>query len=106
MCVEQIIKLINEGRFYKSRYWKKKRAEILDRDNHECQVCKAEGKFRPANTVHHIKPIEDRPDLALDDDNLLSVCAACHNREHPERFIYRNIEPKRNKLAERFPERW
>ena len=102
----QIIKLISEGRFYKSRYWKEKRSEILDRDNHECQVCKSEGKVSLANTVHHIRPIEDRPDLALDDDNLLSVCAACHNREHPERFIHWIVQRKRNELAERFPERW
>ena len=102
----QIIKLINEGRFYKSRYWKKKRTEILDRDNYECQVCKAEGKFSPANTVHHIIPLEQRPDLVLDDDNLLSICAGCHNREHPERFIHWIVQRKRNELAERFPERW
>ena len=102
----QIIKLINEGRFYKSRYWKKKRAEILDRDNYECQVCRAEGKVSPANTVHHIIPLEQRPDLVLDDDNLLSICAGCHNREHPGRFIQNFVEPRKNRLSERFPERW
>lgn len=108
VCVtlKEIVRLVKEGKFYKSSAWEKKRLEILERDNYECQVCKEEGGFAPATTVHHILHLENRPDLALDDDNLLSVCAACHNREHPERFIHRIMEPKRNKLAERFPERW
>jgi 5-methylcytosine-specific restriction endonuclease McrA len=106
LSLKQVLKLIEEGKFYKSTTWEKKRLKILERDNYECQVCKEEGGFAPATTVHHIIHLKDRPDLALDDDNLLSVCAACHNREHPERFIHRIMEPKRNKLAERFPERW
>lgn len=106
MTTQQVIKLIKERKFYKTTAWKKKRWEILARDNHECQVCKTEGRFAPANTVHHIKHVEDRPDLALVDDNLVSVCAACHNREHPERFIQNFAEPRKNKLDERFPERW
>jgi 5-methylcytosine-specific restriction protein A len=106
-CVtEEIVRLVKEGKFYKSSAWEKKRLEILERDNYECQVCKEGGGFAPATTVHHLKHLEDRPDLALDNDNLVSVCAACHNREHPERFIHRIIHRKRNELAERFPERW
>jgi len=103
---EEIVRLVKEEKFYKSSAWDKKRLKILQRDNFECQICKEEGRFAPATTVHHILHLKDRPDLALDDDNLVSVCSVCHNREHPERFIYRNVEPKRNKLAERFPEMW
>ena len=106
VALEEIVRLVQEGKFYKSSAWEKKRWEILARDNHECQVCKEEGGFAPATTVHHLKHLEDRPDLALDDDNLVSVCAACHNREHPERFICRIVQRKRNELTERFPERW
>jgi len=103
---DEILKLIEEGIFYKSGYWERKREQVLERDNHECQLCKSEGKFSPANTVHHIVLLKARPDLALDEDNLLSICAACHNKEHPERFI-QNIRPsKRSELSERFPERW
>ena len=91
--LEEIVRLIKEGKFYKSSAWEKKRLEILERDNYECQVCKEEGGFTPATTVHHILHLENRPDLAFDNDNLLSVCAACHNREHPERFIHRIMEP-------------
>ena len=106
MTLEEIVRLVKEGKFYKSSAWEKKRLEILERDNYECQVCKEEGGFAPATTVHHILHLENRPDLALDDDNLLSVCAACHNREHPERFIQNFAEARKNKLNERFPERW
>ncbi len=35
--------------------------------------------------VHHIIPVEERPDLALDLNNLRSLCSECHNREHPEK---------------------
>ena len=106
VALEKIVRLVKEGKFYKSSAWEKKRLEILERDNYECQVCKEEGGFAPATTVHHLKHLEDRLDLALDDDNLVSVCAACHNREHPERFIHRIVHRKRNELVERFPERW
>jgi len=92
--------------FYKTGVWVRKRTEILERDNHECQRCKDAGGYSKGNVVHHIKHLEDRPDLALDDDNLMTVCEACHNREHPERFIQNFVEPRKNELIERFPERW
>ena len=42
-------------------------------------------KPRRAVVVHHIQPIEERPDLALTLSNLRSLCEACHNRRHPEK---------------------
>ena len=102
MTLKEIVRLVKEGKFYKSSAWEKKRLEILERDNYECQRCKEKGGFSPATCVHHIKHLKDRPDLALDDDNLVSLCDACHNLEHPEKFI----EPPINTKAQRFPERW
>ncbi|MDX1806550.1 MAG: HNH endonuclease, partial [Paenisporosarcina sp.] len=32
--------------------------------------------------VHHIKEIETHPELALELDNLQTVCLIHHNREH------------------------
>lgn len=72
-------------RFYKSKVWQKKRIFILQRDNYLCQECKRKGKINIANTVHHVKHLEDYPLIALDDTNLESVCASCHNMLHPER---------------------
>lgn len=98
-------KLIEQGqlkRFYKLGVWKRKRKQILKRDNHECQRCKAEGRYGRATIVHHIKHLEDRPDLALDDNNLTSRCDACHNKDHPEKL--KKIEViKRERIT---PERW
>ncbi|MDL2317673.1 HNH endonuclease [Eubacteriales bacterium OttesenSCG-928-A19] len=42
-------------------------------------------KPRPATLVHHVVPVTERPDIALDIDNLRSLCDPCHNRRHPEK---------------------
>lgn len=89
--------------FYKTMAWRRKRLEILERDNYECQLCKREGKYNKGNTVHHIQHMEDRPDLALADDNLLTVCEACHNKEHPERSSGFNRAKEVKGVP---PERW
>jgi len=73
--------------FYNSSLWLKKRADVLDRDNNECQICKSNGLYNQADCVHHIKHLKDNPELALDEDNLLSLCNECHNEEHPEKFL-------------------
>ena len=36
----------------------------------------------PATVVHHKRYLRDRPDLALNLDNLESLCNECHYREH------------------------
>lgn len=76
----------NVHTFYISKIWRRKRKVILKRDNNECQKCKKRGGFSPATCVHHIKHLRDRPDLALVDSNLISLCDACHNEEHPEKL--------------------
>lgn len=81
--------------FYKTSAWVAKRKQVLWRDNQECQSCKEQGLFTPGNTVHHIEPLEDRPDLALEDDNLITLCAACHNRIHNPISPTANITPER-----------
>lgn len=60
--------------FYRTKEWKEKRAEILQRSNWECEWCKAEGKVTTSEhailEVDHIAELSERPDLALEDDNL------------------------------------
>ncbi|MDR2276732.1 MAG: HNH endonuclease [Vagococcus sp.] len=93
------------ARFYGSSEWKQLREDILDRDNRECQFCKAEelvviegGFDRHGNPVvlevDHIEELKDRPDLALEPSNLRTLCKDCHNKRH-ERFNYRPSEKKR-----------
>lgn len=79
------IKAINNNRddvFYKSWTWQKKREEIVDRDNYECQVCKTLGSVGPGDVVHHELELRARPDLGLDSDNLTTLCHPCHNKIH------------------------
>jgi 5-methylcytosine-specific restriction protein A len=73
-------------RFYLSAAWLRKRAAILERDNYECQKHKRQGKFKKATCVHHKLHLKNRPDLALVDSNLESLCDTCHNEEHPEKL--------------------
>lgn len=73
--------------FYWSSPWRSLRSVINQRDNYECQVCKSMGKVTlkiesSKLIVHHIKPLEYYPDLALEPDNLLTVCQSCHNQIH------------------------
>lgn len=77
--------------FYHQGAWKRLRGVALMRDNGMC--CDCMDKFNArlidkpnrATMVHHIQPIEERPDLALDLNNLRSLCDECHNRDHPEK---------------------
>lgn len=82
----------NSNGFYDWADWERTRAAVLALDNHECQLCKARHRYRKAILVHHVKHLTDRPDLALsvfDPDTgerqLVSLCRACHEEQHPER---------------------
>lgn len=88
-----LIRLIDAGtqdRFYHWAVWKQVRAEVLRMDHYECQQCKKRGKYTKAAVVHHVKHLKDRPDLALsiwdgEQRQLVSLCKACHEEQHPER---------------------
>lgn len=94
--------------FYLSQLWKNKRLEILKRDNYECQWCKEEGKVTSYShtilEIDHIKELEEYPELALENSNLRTLCKSCHNKRH-ERFQFAK-PTKKNKMNEKFPERW
>ncbi|WPC19432.1 HNH endonuclease [Pediococcus inopinatus] len=93
--------------FYHTREWQAMRKEVLSRDKGLCQVCLKQGRITPANTVHHIQPIRtfkngknvitDGWSKRLDEDNLESICAACHNREHPEKGLSKKQRYNREK---------
>lgn len=80
--------------FYDWPEWDRTRADVLRFDCGECQLCKARHRYRKAVIVHHVKHLRDRPDLALsvfDPDTaerqLVSLCRACHEEQHPERGL-------------------
>jgi len=67
---------------YKTRRWLRKRASVLRRDEYLCQEAKRYGKSIPATMVHHIYPLEQYPELALVDWNLVSLSDQWHNAMH------------------------
>lgn len=52
---------------------------VITRDKATCQRCGAQGVELQA---HHIKPYAEYPELRLDLDNGLTLCAPCHWNEH------------------------
>lgn len=77
--------------FYMSAAWRRARQQALERDHWLCQdhlarkLAGARIRVPTATVVHHILPREEHPELALELDNLVSLCEACHNQRHPEK---------------------
>jgi len=70
--------LKNQG-FYTKSAWRRCRLLALQRDKYLCQHCLKKNRVTPATEVHHIVPLEERPDLGLELSNLVSLCHACHD---------------------------
>lgn len=68
--------------FYHSKAWQKKRAKILRRDKDLCRESLRYGKRVDATTVHHIYPLEQYPEWALEDWNLISLSGDRHEAMH------------------------
>lgn len=69
---------LKEQGFYHKTAWRRLRLLALQRDNFLCQDCLKKGIIRTAREVHHIIPLEERPDLGLVLKNLRSLCHDCH----------------------------
>lgn len=80
--INKLIKYNNVKAFYNSSMWLKVRAEILDEQKDECQVCKGNGLYSEAVTVHHIKYLRTNPELAVTKSNLMAICSECHYDIH------------------------
>ncbi len=88
-----------EHGFYLWTDWKNLREDVLRMDRWECQLCRARGRYSRGEIVHHVRHLRDRPDLALsiwDPDTgerqLITVCKACHEAEHPEALRWRESQ--------------
>lgn len=90
-----------KAKFYQSTAWRGVnglRNQALRRDNYECQECKRLGHVHVDSekvdgerktielNVHHIKEIEEFPELALKLDNLETLCLFHHNEIHDKGF--------------------
>lgn len=78
--------------FYWGPKWQKERA-IYRREHPFCERCLKEGIYKPADLVHHKEYLDDAKAkdarIALNFDNLESLCADCHNKEHHKGQIRR-----------------
>ncbi len=75
-----------EHDFYNSKAWRALR-DIMLCDRPYCEPCLERGEHSPSTHVHHIKPLKEAPDLALDQDNLMCVCMSCHSRVHASKGV-------------------
>ncbi len=104
-----VAEMVLEGKthdFYVSKAWRKFRLRILQRDHYECQHCRAKRarKIVRATHVHHIQELKDRPDLAFDPDNLISLCHMCHEEVHDRLSKANEARKKKPKFMNE--ERW
>jgi len=59
--------------------WKIKAQFIRKRDNHKCCTC---GKKTNRLQVHHTKYIKGLMPWEYENETLISLCSACHRKEH------------------------
>lgn len=72
-------------RFRSTSAWSRCRERVLERDLYLCRCC-VDGRFGCRGvpglerllSVHHIEPLEERFDLRLDEENLITVCRYHH----------------------------
>lgn len=68
-------------KFRHSGLWKNKAEEIKERDNWMCLCCLDKKIITTKQLeVHHIRPLAEDMDSKLDDDNLITLCRACHEQ--------------------------
>lgn len=70
---------------YHQRRHKEWREKVLRRAGYLCEECKRYGRTTEATVAHHIKHADEFPELRYVLTNGRALCAACHNKEHPEK---------------------
>ena len=72
---------IDSDDFIWSEKWRAKSRRILRRDGYIDQyILKTEGRYIPADMVHHILPREKFPQYAMEDWNLISLSSSTHRK--------------------------
>jgi 5-methylcytosine-specific restriction enzyme A len=98
----QYITKEQKRKFYNSGAWARIRRKALERDRYECVWCRDKGQVTTGAhatlEIDHVKELEDYPDLALDLDNLQTLCRRHHNMKH-NRLQFRP-KKKPNKWAD------
>lgn len=92
--------------FYLSPEWRRLRAAVLRRDGYKDMWLARYGRHVPAETVHHVFLLDERPDLARDPRNLVSVSLYTHRHvlHNPDGSLTGAGEDLQRVIARRFPE--
>lgn len=61
------------------------REKVLRRAGYLCEECARYGRRTPATVAHHVKHADSYPELRFVVTNGRALCAACHNKAHPEK---------------------
>ena len=87
---------------YNSKEWEKVRQAVLIRDH---GMCKMPGCNHPAEEVHHIRMLTAEnvrdAEVALNMDNLISVCRDCHFKIHREKILGSYKRKARRRILDR-----
>ena len=78
--------------FYSTREWRELRQMIKGRDKWRCQICGVSVREKGSSQVDHIIPRAKAPALALDPNNLRTLCRSCHNKFDEARG-HKNVRP-------------
>ena len=71
----------NEYKLRQKNKWHKKSEEIREASQYLCAICKAEGRYNYKRIeVHHILKLKLRPDLLLENSNLIALCDEHHKK--------------------------
>lgn len=76
------IRAKDRQKIYNCKRWRDVRELALLRDNFLCVHCNNKDIQTKATEVHHIIYLEDDITLAYSLDNLVSLCATCHQQVH------------------------
>ncbi len=81
-------------RFYTTQPWISLRERVLERDADRCLLARfVGGRCAGPLAVHHVIPRSERPDLALDESNLVTTC----HKHHPTLEAFRVFLRQRNR---------
>lgn len=79
-------------KFRNTQLWRRKSAEIQERDLHCCRVCLKAGLMNSRDlSVHHIIPMSADFDRRLDNGNLITLCRFHHEQAERKRISRREL---------------
>ena len=75
--------------YYNNKKHREWREKVLRKDKYLCQECLRYGKKVTATHAHHIKPVDEYPELRYKVENGRALCLKHHNKMHPEKGGWR-----------------